>query len=256
MKYHVLTTCSAAGWEQTGRRMAQSVVDQWPVDAMPLTVYAEDFEPDVVGVEARTLPEWMAEFKARHAASPARNGRRPGGSYDYRFDAVKFAHKVAAITDFGLSLTDGVMIWLDADTYTHAPVTADWLAGLFPTSAYIAWLDRDGTHIEAGFLMFRCSHGYHQRFMESLRNVYVSGDVFRLPQTHDSYVIQHLAMAKALHDKIPRPHSLSGIGRRYSHVLVNSPIGSRIDHAKGARKEAGRTPKRERFISDGNPYWS
>jgi hypothetical protein len=158
LKFHVVTTMHAKAWEEFGRRMVESVIALWPLDALPLTLYAEDFDPEPMpGLQVRRLPAWLDEFKQRWGKTPAYTGHRNGG-YDYRFDAVKFAHKVAALTDFGLELSDGVMIWLDADTFTHAVVTTEWLHSLFPEPAYLAWLDRANSHPECGFVMFRASN--------------------------------------------------------------------------------------------------
>jgi hypothetical protein len=170
---------------------------------------------------------------------------------------VKFAHKVAALTDAALEMSDGVLIWLDADIFTHADVTSDWLERLFPPPAYLAWLDRKSAHPECGFVMYRCSDPYHREFMEAFRRLYTSGEIFRLPETHDSFVLQHLVHVKVVTRKIAVPASLSGDGRRASHVLANSPLSTRIDHMKGQRKAIGRTPKNERYLlKDGHPYWS
>lgn len=256
MKYHLVTTVNAKGWEQSGRKMAESFASRWEAGLFPLTIYAEGFEPEENPAwTVRLLPEWVDAFKAEHAGDPTRAGRY-GNRYDYRFDAVKFVHKVGAVTDFGAGLDDGTMIWIDADTFTHADVTEDWLNGLFPGDGYLAWLDRKDAHPECGFVMFRCGHLYHQAFMASFRRLYESGEVFKLRETHDSYVLQWLALSKAGKGKIPHPHSLSGVGRNASHVLANSPLSACLDHMKGDRKTIGRTPKRERFlIRDNNPYW-
>jgi hypothetical protein len=253
MIYHVVTTTNAAGWEETGRRMAQSFLERWPAEAS-LTVYAEDFEPDVDGIEVRRLPPWMAEFKRAHGAVPSRNGVK-NDRYSYTLDAVRFAHKVAALTDFAEPITDGIVIWLDADTYTHADVTVDWLEKLFPEPAYIAWLDRVHSHPECGFVMFRASHPYHASFMARFRSMYTDGDIFRLPETHDSYVLQHLVGVKVVNRKIPPPVSLSGDARRTSHPFVNGPIGARCDHLKGPRKQIGKTPKRDIVMPRREAYW-
>lgn len=253
MKFHVVTTMNEKGWIETGQKMAESFVARWPTDC-ELTIYAEDFSPGVDGVSVRSLPGWMAEFKARHSGTPAYNGKL-GTVYDYRFDAVKFAHKVAAVTDFGAGLNDGVMIWLDADIYTHSEVTADWLTKLFPAPSYIAWLDRRSTHPECGMVMYRCSHTYHHSFMASFRRLYESDEVFKMRETHDSYVLQQLVLTKAAGRKIEAPVSLSGAAVGTSHVFVNSEIGSRMDHWKGPRKAEGRSRKRDLVFPRKEPYW-
>lgn len=252
MNYHVVTTMNAAGYQEHGRRMAQSFVDRWP-DSAKLTIYAEGFEPDVKGVDIRLLPSWVGEFKAKHSPAPSNNGWRHG-VYDYRFDATKFSHKVGAMTDFGVNLTDGVMIWLDADTFTHADVTEEWLEKLFPTPAYIAWLERRGSHPETGFVMFRCAFPYHALFMESLSNLYTSGNLFKIGETHDAAAIHWLVMTKLTSRKIPAPHNLSGEYARVSHPFIHS-LGDCLDHLKGGRKQEGMSRRRDLIIPRSEPYW-
>lgn len=253
MKFHVVTTMNAAGWEETGRRMAQSFTERWTTDAT-LTVYAEGFVPDVADVEVRKLPAWLDEFKAKRGPSPMCNGIG-NGRYDYRFDAVKFAHKTAALTDFGLGVDDGVMIWLDADTYTHSIVTPQWLEGLFPKPAYIAWLDRKNSHPETGFVMFRAKHPYHHGFMESLRNLYTTGDLFRIGETHDAAAIHWVATTKMHSGKIPPPHSLSGQAVNWHHPFIEGPLGQCLDHCKGPRKANGASFRRDLKRPRTEEYW-
>lgn len=253
-KYHIVTTMNEAGWRETGRRMAESFVSRWPASAR-LTIYAEGFEPDVEGVEVRSLPSWIEDFKAKYAPIAAHNGQYRGG-YDYRFDAVKFCHKVGAMTDFGVGLSDGVMIWLDADTYTHAEVTEDWLESLFPADAYLAWLERRGSHPETGFVMFRCGHPFHARFLESFRNLYTSGDLFRLKETHDAAALHHVVTVKAAARKIPQPFNLSGEMTNWHHPFVAGKLGACIDHMKGPRKQEGSSRRRDLKVPRKEAYWN
>lgn len=256
MTYRIVTTIHAAGWVKYGERMVDSVIARWPADCLPVILYAEGFEPNPrEGLEVRRLPAWVTAFKAANIGRAGANGRLAGG-YDYRFDAVKFVHKVGALTDAASRLHDGVLIWLDADTFTHADVTTDWLDGLFPGSGYLAWLDRNHTHPECGFVMFRCAHPYHQAFMARFRELYETGQVFGLCETHDSFVLQHLAQAKAANGKIEAPHSLSGWARRTSHPFANGPIGERLDHMKGPRKALPRTPDRDLVQRRPEAYWN
>lgn len=248
--HHVVTTMNAAGWEQTGRRMAASFLERWPV---PLTVYAEGFDPDLP-VEVRRLPEWLTEFKARYGTAPAYNGRYRG-RYDFRFDMVKFAHKVAAITEFGVSVTDGVMLWLDADTFTHADVDEDWLESLFPERAYIAWLERLNSYPETGFVMFRASHPYHVAFMEAYRRLYTSGDVTKLRETHDAFTLWHFAKIKMAKGKIPAPGANLSGDTNWHHPFVNGPLGARLDHLKGPRKDEGRSRPIDMRRPRPEAYW-
>jgi hypothetical protein len=248
--YRVVTTMNAQGWNETGGRMVESFNRHWPDALKPLVIYAENFHPNLPA-EVRRLPEWVGEFKQRFALPIYRGIRR--GIYDYRYDAVKFVHKVGAITDFGLSMNEGVMIWLDADTFTHADVTTDWLDNLFPEPGYIAWLDRANNHPECGFVMYRCSHPYHPKFMEEFRRLYISGDVFQLRESHDSFVLHHLVTSRL--GKIPLPVSLSGDARNWHHPFVSGPLGAKLDHMKGPRKSEGRSRLRDLRRPRTEAYW-
>lgn len=244
------------GWNQTGFRMVESFRKHWPSD-IELLVYAEDFDiPYYMKATKRKLPSWLFDFKRRHHGNRRANGQM-ATRYDYVFDAVKFSHKVAAVTDAGLAQSDGIMIWLDADTFTHSTVTHEWLNGLFPEPSYIAWLDRMHSYPEGGFVMYRCGHRSHRAFMEDFRGLYTGDTILKLEQTHDCWAMQHVARERVASGDIEPPVSLSGEGRRVGHVLANSPLSVCIDHMKGPRKTVGRTPKNERtLIRDSHPYWA
>ena len=201
----------------------------------------------------RELPAWMGEFKDRHRGNLRRNGHT-GTRYDFRYDAVKFAHKVAALTDAGLRLNKGVLIWLDADTFTHAEVTTRWLETLFPEPSYVAWLDRENCYPECGFIMLRCGHRSHLSAMEKYRDLYLSDNVFGLRETHDSFVFQQLIESMVRRGEIEAPVSLSG-DRRWSHPFVNGPLGACMDHMKGDRKRKGRSHKWDTRVPREEPYW-
>lgn len=242
-----------AGWQEHGKRMVQSFVQRWPESAT-LTVYAEGFEPDIDGIEIRQLPDWLEPFRAKHKGVPKLNGRMTQGHYDFRFDLCKFAFKSAALTDFGLSVSDGVMIWLDADVYTHADVTDEWLSKRFPEPAYLAWLERQGGFPETGFVMFRVSHPYHRSFMEAFRNLYTSGEVLKQRELHDAFLIWELGKAKVAKGKIPPVVNLSGADWRTSHPFIHA-LGDCLDHLKGPRKQEGKSRKRDLVRPRPEPYW-
>jgi hypothetical protein len=254
--FHVVTTMNLDGWKATGKRMAESFVAKWPKSALPLTIYAEGFDVAMPGVEIRRLPAWQTEFKEKWRHTTSCNGMRGEGRYDYRWDAVKFSHKVGAVTDFGERLKDGVMIWLDSDVFTHAEITEEWLANLFPEPAYLAWLDRRYSHPECGFVMYRCSHPYHSIFMERYRELYISGELFGLPETNDCTALAWLVRAKVMNRKIPPPVSLSGGDPGWHHPFVNGPLGEKMDHMKGPRKQEGRSRQRDMRKQRSEAYWN
>lgn len=260
MGIRLVMTCHEAGWQQYGRNMVETFARHWPAD-IRLELYAEGFEPCVAAwsnITVRALPEWHTAWKVRHAENPDAHGRdktrfgpharRKNSDYDYRRDCVRFSHKVAALTDAALMHATAGGDWLvmaDADLLTHQPVTEEWLRSLVTDPGfYVAWLDRIGWYPECGFVIFREDHENHRAFMQLFRDTYERDEVFRLNETHDSFVLAELVRVSLKRGWFQPPFGLSNkIGKRNSHPFVYSRLAERLDHAKGKFKTVGRTPK-------------
>jgi hypothetical protein len=205
----------------------------WP-ESVNLVVYGDyEYEP-MAGVEWRAMPEWHKAFKQRHAATPDAHGAATG-KYNYRRDCVRFSHKVAALTDAAQRPRDGVLIWIDADTFTDRDVSLEVLARWLPHGYAMSWLDRQCTYPECGFMMFRNG----QRLFDALRNVYESDYVFKYQETHDSYVIMCLVRSLLI-----KPFNLSGPTSTRSHPWCGSELAKYMDHLKGKRKLFGKSGER------------
>lgn len=236
--------------------MATTFRRLWP-SSVPLWLYTEGFDPfgDVVVERAMDLEKaspWLAEFKQRY--SEPRYSGRATGSYDYRRDAIKFSHKVAAISSAAEEADCDILVWIDADTVTHTHVTVDWLEDLFPEFATVAWLDRSGVYPECGFLMFRMPEA-----REIIRRIvcqYTSGAIFCMPETHDSYVIWQVVNDAKRSGEIVVA-SLSGPrGRKcVGHPWIHSELATRMDHLKGSRKDLGHSRKSDLMHLRSEPYW-
>jgi len=226
----------------------------WPRD-IPLYLYAENFKPDHPRPIMCALPAWLAEFKKRHADHPYAHGM-VDGTYDFKFDCVRFAHKVAAVSDAASKLDVDILIWADADIVTHAAVTGNWLTSLFPPGPYIAWLDRYQHYPECGFYMLRCSHPAHRTIMARWQRLYETDAVLKLAQTHDCQALQHV-IHEAEQEGSITAHSLSGEAYRlHRHPLINGPLGKCLDHLKGiSRKTMGRSPSTDLMTPRQEEYW-
>lgn len=256
MTITVVTTCNKAGLESYGRRFVETFEQRWP-HSPRLVVYAEGWSEPFPRAEVYDLlvdSYWLSEFKSRHRDNPAAHGLKRG-HYEWPLDAVRFAHKVAAIIAADkLSVSDH-LLWLDADTITHSPVTLDDIATWLPDPAWLSWLERDvkcGGIPECGFLLFNRRHDRHAEAMSAMHALYAEDRLFQFDQTHDSFVWRFLVSSLALPTR-----SLSGKGSATSHVFANSPISKHMDHLKGVRrKKMGRTPREERrLLKDDTTYW-
>lgn len=259
----VVTTSSKKGYEEYGHRLLRTFDRHWPKD-IKLLFYSEDIPegslPGYKNVVYRQIPEWYTRFKQTYQNIPDASGldvkqNRERRTYDFRRDCLKFGHKVAALTDAASRMGEDLLIMIDADTLSHAKIDAEWLLSLFPTDTYMAWLHRDRGYPECGFMMFKCWRPEHETFMKRMREIYESGEIFTLSETHDSFVFQHVVLRGIKQGWITMPHNLSGKASKYHHPFVHSELGSRLDHAKGARKKNGRTSPVEVRQTRREAYW-
>lgn len=257
MKITVCTGWSPAGYLEYGKRFAESFDRFWP-KAVDLVVYGE--EPvDLPRGEFRLLAdiEGCAEFLARHDNAVAR-GVEPNDQtrakwkpkhfanrYNFRFDAWKFCRQgfIPWHTFLGLSYLDDpqLLVWLDGDVVTHAPVPPAFIEGLLPARKEIAYLGRGEKHSEIGFQLYRIDGDTGEdrvaRMLELFRDIYANDEVFALREWHSAYVFDEARRRTqvAAHDLTPGGHG---------HVWHQSPLRMYTDHLKGKRKDKGRSDER------------
>jgi len=232
--FEVVTTYAPRHWESHARRCVESFHKHW--EGIPLSAYTD------ADLEAQST--WLSQFKRRHAGLPTHN---------YRFDAVRFAHKVAAIELAFAKCRSDYLIWMDADCVTHADVDAEWLEGL-AQGADFAYLKRAKKYPECGFMMFRANWTV-ETLMTALVEFYETDRVFNLAEWHDSWVIDHVRAWLEKQDVL-RCASLSGSAENTAHPLVNGPLGARLDHCKGNRKQAGRSHASDLKVKRTEAHWN
>lgn len=239
-----VSTFNAEGFHKYGKRFMDSFHRHWP-DTIGLRVYSEGWsipQPFCATPSLVESSDWLAAFKERHAHRPTK---------DYRMDAVRFAHKVAALIAADQHCSARYLIWMDGDIFTFAPVPMDVIEGWLPRGEWIAWLDRRMAYPECGFYIIDRQHPLHGGAMDALRRMYAGDGLFNEQEWHDSYILQQVVRALCLPTK-----SLSGdIGRRTHHPFVNSPLGAFMDHLKGKRKDKGRSLRSDLQTPRREPYW-
>lgn len=227
LNFEVVTTYALKHWDSHASRCVSTFENYW--DDVPLIRYTDET------LEAQS--SWLSEFKAANRHRPTDN---------YRFDAVRFAHKVAAIELAYANCRADCLIWMDADCITHAPVDSNWLQTLIGDSE-LAILNRTRKYTEGGFIMFRkCLSS--DFLIDDMVSMYKSGDVFRLKEWHDCEVLDHCRANI-------RTASLSGDFADTGHPLINGPLGERLDHLKGRRKEAGKSKRSDLKTARKELYW-
>jgi hypothetical protein len=226
----VVTSLSREGYDTYGKRFLETYHRHWK---LPLVVYSEDDLP----IPYRPLddPDHL-RFRAN-----------PDASQDYRFQAVRFSHKVFAILD--AAQDGGRIVWLDADVVTFKDVPEKFIADLLPKGKHIAYLGRTHMHSECGFVIYDCDK--LGAFFAEWRRLYTSGDIFGLKEWHDSYVFDHLRQKL----NIPS-ENISGPGKAAHHQFINSPLGKYMDHLKGGRKGMLRSPRSDLVWERKEEYWA
>ncbi len=260
-EYIFVTTFNLSGYELYGKKMLESFLANWPTN-QKIIVYTENFKLDnslttsnrVIEIDLLGIVD-LVNFKNRHANNLRANGYvNDNKSRDFRFDAVRFSHKVFAICDavnknFGKSI-----IWIDGDTITHTKVPDDFLTKNFPVDNFgVAYLGRIQQYTECGWVVYHTTHNLMNSFCQTFANYYISDEIFNLQEWHDSFVFDVTRKQyeeKGMINQNITPTCIAG------HPFINSILGEYMDHMKGPRKLKGRSEKSERRIKDKSiGYW-
>lgn len=262
-KIAVVTTFSKSGFEQYAERMLETWVKNWPA-TVDLFVYPD--EPVALPRRANVrgiydpIPE-KEVFIRRYQGRSKFRGRTEAG-YNYRFDAVKFCHKPFALWHcMHTYLLSGDhpysgLIWLDADTVTHAPVDDAAVARMAPPEFDIQFLGRCYKYTECGYIYFNLESRGGPKLLDDWVGLYTSCEFARQTEWHDSFLFD--IARKRLGDTV-RGNDLTGhLPRRKGagHPLINSFLGQYLDHLKGdARKITKQPRKGDLFIDHESEYW-
>ena len=276
MKYAVVTTFHEAGLRQYGQRMIDTFCQNWPAE-VTLHIYPENCVPMVADssrVTVKKLEEvdglmafknrWKGIPKANGdvSADPVRSKRRDSGK-GFKWHAVRFAHKVYAIFDCAKRTDADILIWMDADTICHSPITVQDLHRMIPTDSELCCLGRKGKYSECGLYSINLRSKNIQNFLKEFQLMYDDAEqgIFLLEEWHDSFVfdavrvkfpqMQQLDWAAHLHNLKPHPRSSTGEG----HPLINSDWGAWLDHLKGSRKNLGRSKQEDLKVQRTEAYW-
>jgi hypothetical protein len=264
MSVTICTGWHPAGWDLYGKNFVETFDRHWPNDVR-LVAYVEETAPIKPMVRYfQQIPvfscEGISEFIGKHRNRPVSCGREPRAGwkpkdlalgYSWRFDAVRFCKQIFIPEHAADLLPDGaILAWFDADVVTFKDVPAGFIERQLGGAALVH-LGRGQKHSELGFWAVRLQAGT-RAFLSALADMYRSERVFSLREWHSAFVF----------DEVRRAFDVAGLAVRdltpggHGHIWLESPLAQYTDHLKGDRKLAGRSPKKERKIRDGNPYWT
>lgn len=263
MKYTVITTFNSQGYKQYGQRMIQTFLATWPAE-VELIVYAEDCSvaESADNLIVRDLnqvadlvafkDQWRGVPKANGDVSedPVRSRRRDSGK-GFKWDAVRFAHKVYSVFDAAKTSLSDYLIWMDADMVCHSSITTERLDEL--CTADLCYLGRQGKYSECGLYAMNLHSNDIRKFLQLFQDYYDSAEtgIFTLAEWHDSFVFDAVRQIVPVNSRDWSSHLITGEG----HPLINSEWGTYLDHLKGSRKTHGRSHLKDLITQRSESYW-
>ena len=275
----VVTTFHPEGMQKYGQRFLDSFANM--VDKnINMLVYAENCNPrnkdpeQIKIIDAKEVTKLNA-FKERWGNVPKANGtppddikaRRPRDWHKaFKWDAVRFANKVYAVFHAAETCGTDWLVWMDADTFVHNSWSYKQFAKLLPNDKWLTYVGRgkgSQTWPECGFYGMNLKHPMCIEFLKEFERFYEDAEngIFELEEWHDSFVFGHILNQLTPIDNNVLDYSAdmyiksakTGGG---GHPLINTELGTWIDHMKGARKDKGKSLDKDIIVKRKESYWN
>lgn len=265
-KYAVVTTFHAKGYEQYAQKFLKTFISNWP-SSVNLYVYTEDCgisesAPNIIIRDLHSSSQPLVDFKNKWknvpkangdvTADPVRSKRRDAGK-GFKWDAIRFAHKVYSIFHCAANCDSEILIWMDADMVCHSKMTENILNSLIPDEKDLCFLGREGKFSECGLYSMNLRNKQTKRFLTTFKNFYDDAEngIFTLDEWHDSFVFDAVRSRVPMNELDWSKNLIKGEG----HPLINSVWGAYLDHLKGKRKEYGKSLTTDLVVERKEGYW-
>jgi len=173
----------------------------------------------------------LVDFKKRNSSRTYKN---------FRFDSVRFAHKVYATIHASKEKNLDYLIWLDADTEIYDYITPKYVTSFLPKGKFVGYIGRD-TASETGFLIFDMKHSEAKSFFERYEWYYNTDAIFNQQEFHDGFIFDIVRKEFEENKKFVF-HNISPKSITKNHF--NAVFEGYMLHYKGERKQ-----KREEQIA-------
>ena len=237
-----VTSLNEEGYNKYGKQMLEAVHKFWAED-LRLVCFYHDFDINkynpVVSdrIHFRNLNE-LEDLLDYRETFKTYNGNI-AGSYNWRMDAIKWCHKVFALSEQAFDMAEesikaGWMVWIDADTVTTKPFSAKDIKPYLNNKVSLVHLGRTSTdYSETSFVGFNLNRENALRFIADLRGAYMSGEVLGYREWHDGFIFERLlniykAHGTNVHNLTPNVKDLDAFGV--------SPLSQWMIHFKGNKK--------------------
>jgi hypothetical protein len=233
--YQFVTTFSVDGYHCYGRAFVDSFTEH--SDGHQLVVYHES-QPNV---DFHRLLTWRnldhdkdrTKFIQDHGADP----KKVGTPRDPNSQAIRFCHKIFAVTDAIRSTAADWVIWVDADVVFTSRITTRRMELACPPGSDLAFLGRvHAPYTECGFVGYRAASSSVRRLADDMRHYYTSGEIFTRPKSdwHDSRCFDICRLRSPI--RLDRQHNISAFVPCV-HVWPKTVLAEFSRHQKGPRRK-------------------
>ncbi len=238
MKIAVCTSFSATGSKIYGNDFVETFQRYWPKDVDLYAVH-EGLYPRHFKDSRTHFRHLLVEQNKHIKAFRKLIGERDRRAYRSgpRWGAAKWSRKVMALSHHVPDVD--WWIWIDADVVTKAEVTNKWLRDLLRPDREVIYLGRPMyRYSETGFVAYQVGKERPRKLIETMREIYTSGEVFDFSEYGDGYVFD-VARRRIYQNGDPSCFSLSshlniaGPGHVWPHTVLDKVM----DHAKGPTRK-------------------
>ena len=204
MTYTFVTSFHKKHEDVYARMMLESVAKNWKPNDTRLIAYVEGYDD----LDELPLNNFSSVIEYRHIETiearnnfiernKDKNGNYAEAPYNYRMDALRFCHKVYALTDVALEMLDnedqGWLAWIDADTVTKKMFKAEDAGKIMIPEVDIVHLGRiDIDYSETGFMAFNMAYHNAASLLVDLRGAYDTDEVFGYREWTDAFIFTRL----------------------------------------------------------------
>ena len=206
-KINFVTSFNEDIYKVAGHHLLKSIKDNWKPD-LNITCYYHDLDLKNYSVlknnsvSFRNL-EKIEDYKTFKTVNVDHDGTEKGTiPYNWHLDAVKWSHKVFALTEKAFELADeskdaGWLIWIDADSISKKRLVPEDILSMLPKECDIAYSGvrdyPDGTrYLDTSFMAFNLNKKPALDLLGDLRGAYNSGELIQYREWHDSFITERL----------------------------------------------------------------
>ena len=214
--YTFVTSFSEEGYNTYAKEMLESIAKKWNPKQFKLIAYYHDFDihaSNPILSDSITYYDLceLKEMKDYREKMKKHDGTEGGTiQYNWRLDAIKWCHKVYALTDCAFNMMEESLpeksqwlVWLDADTIAKKRLDISAVDKWLPNKASVVHLGRkDVDYSETSFMGFNLQYHDACSILADLRGCYTIGETVAYREWHDGFIFERLLNIYKAHGMI------------------------------------------------------